>query len=72
MSVGKAVGIVKANTAKQIKQKFQFIKEVYWGTEAIWSEGYFVTTVGANESLIRKYIEDQGKKDLGQTKFELA
>jgi len=30
-----------------------------------------VTTVGANEKQIRKYIEEQGKKDLGQTLFEI-
>jgi len=71
MAVGKAVGIIKVNTARNIKQKFPFIKQVYWGTDAIWSEGYFVTTVGANETMIKKYIEEQGKKDLGQTLFEV-
>jgi len=67
MAVGKVVGIIKQNTAKELKQKFPFLKQVYWGTDSIWSEGYFVTTVGANETIIKKYIENQGKKDLGQT-----
>jgi putative transposase len=71
MSVGKAVGIIKANTAKRLKQKFPFLKQVYWGTDSVWSSGYFVTTVGANEKAIRKYIEEQGKKDLGQTLFSV-
>jgi len=71
MRVGKAVGIIKANTAKKLKQKFPFIKQTYWGTDSVWSEGYFVTTVGANEKAIRKYIEEQGKKDLGQTLFKV-
>ena len=71
MSVGKAVGIIKANTAKQLKQKFPFLKQVYWGTDSIWSAGYFVTTVGANEAAIKKYIEEQGQKDLGQTLFKV-
>jgi len=71
MGVGKAVGIIKANTAYQLKQKFPFLKQVYWGTDSIWSEGYFVTTVGANEAVIKKYIEEQGKKDLGQTLFSV-
>ena len=71
MAVGKAIGIIKVNTARNIKQKFPFIKQVYWGTDALWSEGYFVTTVGANEATIKKYIEEQGKKDLGQTLFEV-
>ena len=66
ISVGKAVGIIKQNTARELKQKFPFLKAVYWGTDAIWSEGYFVSTVGINEGMIKKYIEEQGKKDSGQ------
>ena len=69
MSVGKAVGIVKQNTSRELKQKFPFLKQVYWGLDAIWSEGYFVSTVGVDEEVIKKYIEKQGKKDSGQTKF---
>ena len=67
IAVGKVVGVIKQNTAKDLKQKFPFLKQVYWGTDSVWSEGYFVTTVGANETIIKKYIENQGKKDLGQT-----
>ncbi len=71
-SVGKVVGLIKQNSSRFLKQKFPFLKEVYWGTEAVWSEGYFVTTVGINEEIVRKYIEEQGKKDSGQTQFELS
>ena len=69
MSVGKVVGLIKQNTAREMKQKFPFVKEVYWGTEAVWSEGYFVSTVGINERLIQQYIENQGKKDEGQIRL---
>ena len=72
MSVGKVVGIIKQNTAKELKQKFPFIKQVYWGTDSVWSESYFVSTVGVNEKVIKQYIENQGKKDLGQTLFETS
>jgi len=72
MSVGKAVGLIKQNMARNLKQKFPFLKEVYWGTESVWSEGYFVSTVGVTDAMIRKYIEDQGKKDAGQTLFEMS
>jgi putative transposase len=70
MSVGKVVGLIKQNTAHSLKQKFPFLKEVYWGTDSVWSEGYFVSTVGINEAVIEKYIQNQGKKDAGQTLFE--
>jgi len=47
------------------------MKEVYWGTDAIWSTGFFVSTVGINEQIIRRYIEQQGKEDTGQATLEL-
>lgn len=67
MSVGKVVGLIKQNTVKNMKQKFLFLKDVYWGTDHIWSDGYFVSTVGINQQTIKKYIENQGKSDAGQT-----
>ena len=70
MAVGKVIGIIKQNSTKGMKQKFPYLRKVYWGTESIWSEGYFVSTVGVDETVIRAYIENQGKKDAGQTKFE--
>ncbi|HUD44863.1 MAG TPA: IS200/IS605 family transposase [Patescibacteria group bacterium] len=72
ISVGKVVGIIKQNTARELKQKFPFLKQVYWGTDAVWSEGYFASTVGINDSVIKRYIENQGKKDTGQTLFEIS
>jgi putative transposase len=71
-AVGKVIGIVKQNTSREMKQKFPYLKEVYWGREAIWSEGYFVSTVGVDEAVIQAYIENQGKKDAGQMKFEIG
>jgi len=71
-SVGKAVGIIKTNTARGMKAELPFLKQVYWGTDSIWSEGYFVSTVGINESIIKRYIENQGKTDSGQTSLTLV
>lgn len=72
MSVGSAVRIIKANTAKSLKQKFPFLKGAYWGTDGIWSDGYFVSTVGVNEKMIKEYIEQQGQEDTGQAKLALG
>ena len=48
-SVAQAVRIIKSNTSKDLKKKFVFLKDVYCGTDGIWSDGYFVSTVGVNE-----------------------
>jgi len=72
MGVGNAVRIIKSNTAKSLKQKFPFLKEVYWGSDGIWSDGYFVSTVGINEQTIRNYIQQQEQEDTGQAMLALG
>ena len=69
-AVSKVVETMKKNTSRKLKEKFAFLKEVYWGTENIWSTGFFVSTVGINEEIIRKYVAMQGKEDAGQAKLE--
>jgi len=71
MSVGQVVRILKSNTSRRLKEKFPFLKKVYWGTDGIWSDGYFVSTVGVNEQVIRKYIEHQSQEDAGQAQLVL-
>lgn len=66
MSVSKVVMLIKSNTSRDIKKKFEFVRKVYWGTDGMWSDGYFVSTVGINEKIIREYIEQQGQEDSGQ------
>ena len=72
MSVGSVVRVIKSNTSRELKQKFPFLKKLYWGTDGIWSDGYFVSTVGVNEQIIKQYIENQGKEDSGQALLDLT
>ena len=39
------------------------------GTDIFWAEGYYVSTVGLNESTIKKYIRDQEKHDIAMDKL---
>ena len=45
--------------------------KAYWGADGIWSDGYFVSTVGIDEVVIKRYIEKQGQEDSGQAKLEI-
>ena len=67
MSVGSVVRLIKTNTSRNVKKQFEFLKKVYWGTDGLWSDGYFASTVGINEKIIRAYIERQGEEDAGRT-----
>ena len=42
-----------------------------YGNRHFWAEGYYVSTVGLNESTIRKYIADQEKHDIALDKLSV-
>lgn len=69
MSISSVVNIIKTNTSTALKKRFPFLHKLYPHKEGIWSVGYFVSTVGINEQIIRKYIREQKKEDSGQTLF---
>jgi len=66
-SIGEVVRLVKTNTARNIKQQFPELKQYYRGTDSLWSDGYFVSTVGVTTETIKLYIAKQGETDTGQT-----
>ena len=71
ITISQAIGMIKANTARAMRIKFPFLDQVYYGFDGLWSIGYFVSTVGVNESVIKRYIEYQGQEDSGQATLEL-
>lgn len=66
INVSDAVSVLKSHSSKHLRSKFKFIREIYLEKDGIWSVGYFSSTVGLNETQIRKYIEWQGRKDKPQ------
>ena len=56
----------------QLKKKFEYMRKAYWGVDGIWSDGYFVSTVGLNEDIIKRYIQRQGEEDRGQAQLVLG
>ena len=71
-AVSKAVNLLKSNSAHAMRKKFPFLQTMYHAEGiSFWSPGYFVSTVGINEDIIKKYIEHQGEDDKGQVKLVL-
>ena len=68
-SIAQVIRIMKANTGKALRDKFEFIRQKYWGREGMWSVGYFASTVGLDETMIKNYVRHQEKEDLGQAKL---
>ena len=62
IAVASAVQILKANASMHLKKDFAFIRKMYMDG-GIWSVGYFSSTNGLNEHIVRRYIENQGRRD---------
>ncbi len=71
-AVGEVVRIIKASTARDLNKKFPHLRKTYYGTRSVWSAGYFVSTVGINEQAVRRYIQNQGQEDAGQSSIEFG
>ena len=62
LAISDVVGTLKGKTAIRLFNKFPELKKRYWGSH-FWCRGYYVNTVGRNESVIREYIKNQDKLD---------
>ena len=65
IAVSKVVQALKTNSSREIRKKYSFIRRMYL-EDSIWAVGYYSSTVGLNESQIKKYIEHQGEEELPQ------
>ena len=69
-SVSSIIGKIKANTSREIRKHFKWIRKIYRGNE-FWSPGFFSSTVGIDEEVIKRYVEFQEKMDKGQLQLSL-
>jgi len=69
-SVSSIIGRIKANTSREIRQHFKWVREMY-GRNEFWSPGFFSSTVGIDEEVIKRYVEFQEKMDKGQLQLSL-
>jgi len=61
-SVAQVVGFIKGKSAIHIARAFMNVKRNFVG-QHFWARGYFVSTVGRDEAVIREYIRNQEHED---------
>ena len=71
-AVSNVVGYLKGKSAITIARKFGGRARNFTG-EVFWARGYFVSTVGLDEDVVRAYIRNQEQEDerYDQMKLEL-
>ena len=61
-AVSNVVGYLKGKSAMQIARRFGGRRRNFTG-ENFWARGYFVSTVGLDEAMVRAYIRNQEIED---------
>ena len=61
-SVSQVVGFIKGKSAIYIARTYVGQRKNFTG-QHFWARGYYVSTVGIDEELIREYIQSQDKED---------
>jgi len=61
-AVCQVIGFIKGKSAINIARTYMGRKKNFTG-QSFWARGYLVSTVGRDEAMIRKYIQEQEKED---------
>lgn len=61
-SVSQVMGYIKGKSAIAIARTYMGRRKNFTG-QSFWARGYFVSTVGRDEALVRQYIQDQERED---------
>ena len=69
-SVSQVIGYIKGKSAIHIARTFAGRKRNFVG-QHFWARGYFVSTVGRDETVIREYIRQHEKEDRRQDQLGL-
>jgi putative transposase len=63
ISISKLMGTLKGKTAIKLFKSYPILKKKpYWGNH-FWGRGYFVSTVGLDEEMIKRYVKYQEKQE---------
>ena len=69
-SVGQVIGYIKGKSAIQIARRYGNRKRNFVG-QHFWVRGYYVSTVGRDEDVVREYIRNQEKEDIRLSQLDL-
>jgi putative transposase len=68
-SVSSIVGYLKGKSAIMIFERFSKLRQNFKG-HSFWARGYYISTVGLDEQIIRNYIKNQEAKEIAEERYE--
>ena len=70
-AVSNVVGYIKGKSAIAIARRFKG-KQRNFNGEHFWARGYYVSTVGLDEEMVREYIRNQERNDENRDQMSLG
>jgi putative transposase len=66
ISISEFMGFLKGKLAIKLFKSYPWMKKkTYWGNH-FWARGYFVSTIGIDEELMKRYVRYQEKEERKQ------
>ncbi|MBO6261109.1 MAG: IS200/IS605 family transposase [Bacilli bacterium] len=70
LAVSTFMGYLKGKSSLQIFERHANLKYKY-GNRNFWAKGYFVSTVGLNDEVVKEYIRNQENEDMMEDRINL-
>ena len=70
LAVSSIIGYLKGKSSLMIFERHANLKYKY-GNRNFWAKGYFISTVGLKDEVVREYIRNQELEDMASDKMSL-
>ena len=62
--------VLKGKSSEYLRREFPELSKKFWGLH-IWARGYFVSTVGIDRDVIKKYVKEQAEIQIRENQLRL-
>lgn len=69
-SPAQVMRVLKGKSSEYLRREFPELRKRYWGMH-IWARGYFVSTVGIDREVIRRYVKAQQEDQMKEEQLRL-
>ena len=69
-SPSQVMKLLKGKSAYRLRKEYPELGQKYWGMH-LWARGYFVSTVGVDREIIKKYVKEQVESQIREDQLKL-
>ena len=69
-SPSQVMKVLKGKSAYRLRKEYPDLGQKYWGMH-LWARGYFVSTVGVDREIIKKYVKEQVESQIREDQLKL-